>query len=246
MANHQLLDNITHKDLRVRTHYETSIEPSASYTRIFLSEFRDVQNHYPILFQKQDDAAGFDPISLFGFAPQENLFLNDNGWQAGYIPLSIQRKPFLIGFQEKQIDGALREEPVVFIDMDSPRISQASDLRATAVFLPQGGQSEYLARINSILLSVHEGHQQLPAFVAALQEHDLLELISIKVQLDDGSHHELNTLYGIHEEKLNALSAAVLKDLQSKGYLQAIYMCIASLSNLAKLISLKNTTLMLK
>ena len=63
---------------------------------------------------------------MFGFDQQENLFLSVSGWDANYIPLTIQRRPFLIGFQEQNINGVVEREPVVHIDMGYQPIMAAT------------------------------------------------------------------------------------------------------------------------
>ncbi|GAC13905.1 SapC family protein [Aliiglaciecola lipolytica] len=240
MPNHQLLDNITHKDLQVITDFLPNLGDDVSFTNIFVSEFREVQGLYPIFFNKHSQTGKFEAIALFGFAPLENLYLNQTGWQASYIPLTIRRRPFLIGFQNVQSEGVLKQEPVVFIDMDSPRVSE---FQGEKVFLEQGGQSDYLQNINSILQTIHQGHTQTDEFIDTILQHDLIEQVSIKVQLKDGSNHELNSLYTVNEEKVASLQGDVLQSLHQKGYLQMMHMMEASMSNLSALIEMKNATL---
>ena len=240
MPNHQLLDNITHKDVHVITEHSTQLSDKSSYSHVFISEFRDVQTHYPIFFQKNAQTGQFEAIALFGLAGEENLFLTDAGWQANYLPLSIQRRPFLIGFQENTEDGVVNEEPVIHIDMDSPRISYN---QGEAVFLPQGGQSPYLQQMAATLMAIHQGHQQTQSFIEALQQRDLLESVEIKVTLDDNSGHAMDFLYTINEEKVEQLPDEVIVDLQRLGYLKAIHMILASMPNMSHLIELKNRLL---
>ena len=52
MPDHQLLDNITHKDVHVITEHSPQLTDKSSYSHVFISEFRDLQAHYPIFFQK--------------------------------------------------------------------------------------------------------------------------------------------------------------------------------------------------
>ena len=81
----------------------------------FPDEFRNVQAHYPIVFRR-DAGGGFQPLALFGLHEGANLFLQGDRWDATYIPLSVQRQPFLIG-----IAGEERLMPVRFIvDPDLP------------------------------------------------------------------------------------------------------------------------------
>lgn len=62
----------------------------------------------------------------------------------------------------------------------------------------------------------------------------------MEVKLDDGQPRQLVGFYTIHEEKLAALSAEQLGALQQQGYLQAIYMALASQTQVMKLLKLKN------
>ena len=236
MANHQLLDNVTHKDLRVITDRSAWYGDDVASAGVFPLEFRRVQAEYPIAFRKNDSTGLFEALALFGFTAGENLFLGPDGWNAGYIPLSIERQPFLIGFQSTT-DG---EEPVVHIDMDSPRIS---DTEGHAVFLEHGGHSPYLEHINSVLMAIHNGYEVMKGFSAALTEFDLLEPFSLELSLNDGSKQRLAGLHTINEVTLNALGGDALEQLHAKGYLEHIYMVMASIANFTALIDRKNARL---
>jgi hypothetical protein len=240
MPNHQQLDNITHKNLRILSHHHPKFGDTSSYSRLFTSEFRHAQGDYPILFRKHSETGQFEAIALLGFAVEENLFLDNDGWHASYIPLAIQRRPFLIGFQYDQQGAQSEPKSVVHIDMDSPRISEAE---GELVFLEQGGQSPYLQHISSVLNAIQQGDVQTKQFIDTLIEHELIEGVSIKVKLNDGSNNELNSLYTINEEKLSNLSPDVVHALFQNGYLQHIYMVIASMSAMSQLIELKNKQL---
>ncbi len=80
----------------------------------------------------------------------------------------------------------------------------------------------------------------MPAFIAALLQHDLLESFVLDVELDDGSQHRLTGFYTINEERLARSTARALERLHKAGYLQAIYMAIASLSHFRDLIERRN------
>jgi hypothetical protein len=63
----------------------------------------------------------------------------------------------------------------------------------------------------------------------------LLESFVFDIQLNDGSQNRLGGFYTINEERLLDLNGAALEQLNRAGHLQAIYMAIASLSNLRAL-----------
>ncbi|MGW8391320.1 SapC family protein [Pseudoduganella sp. HUAS MS19] len=228
MARPVLLNNIDHKDLYVQTGRGAHFGDNVMSALTFPSEFRDVQSCYPIVFRRAIDG-GFEAHALFGFQEGENLFLGLHGWEAPYIPLAIERQPFLIG-----VNG---DELTVHVDLENPRVSNTNGER---VFLQHGGTSAYLERVNSTLLAIHHGMQQARGFVAALLEHQLLESFTFDIGLDDGSQYRLAGFYTINEERLSTLPGSVLERLNRAGYLHPVYMVIASMSNFRTLIDRKN------
>ena len=229
MPHHVLLNNIEHKDVRIVTRRGAAHGDDVMLAITFPAEFRDLQAHYPIVFRKTPDSTGFEPVVLFGFQERENLFLGPNGWDASYVPLAIERQPFLIGITNG--------EPMVHIDLASPRVSAAD---GEAVFLAHGGNTEFLEQINSILLGIYQGVQATAPFITALLEHALLESFVVDIELDDGSQNRLAGFYTINEDKLGALPGDAVARLHQAGYLQAIYMVLSSMSNFRALIARKN------
>jgi hypothetical protein len=228
MANGVLLNNVDHKNLRVITTRGADYGDNVMYAITFPAEFRSIQAHYPIAFRKSAEGQ-FQPIALFGFKERQNLFLGRRGWDATYLPLTIERQPFLIGIADRQM--------MIHVDLDSPRISRTA---GEALFREHGGSTEFLERVNSVLLAIHQGLESTPPFIAALLEHDLLESFVFDIQLDDGSQNRLAGFYTINEERLNGLGGSALERLSRAGHLQAVYMAIASLSNLRILIERQN------
>ncbi|HEY4079689.1 MAG TPA: SapC family protein [Burkholderiaceae bacterium] len=227
----QLLNNVTHKDLRIITRRGAQWGDNVMSAPVTPDEFRSLQAHYPIVFQK-DGQGSFHPVVLFGLEEGQNLFLDpksEQGWDADYLPLSMQRMPFSIGIAQDQQD-----ELRMMVEMASPRISTGAD--GEAVFLPHGGNSELLEHANSILHTLHEGLQATPAFVQALVANELLESFVLDVEKPDGSVGRLVGFYMIHEERLAALDAGTVTMLHQADYLQPIYMAIASLSNFTPMI----------
>jgi hypothetical protein len=236
MANTVLLNNVDHHQLRVVTSRAAEYGDNVMFALTFPAEFRDLQAHYPVVFRKTADGVGFEALALLGFEDGENLFLGAQGWDAHYLPLAIERQPFLI--------GVAGDELMVHVDLDSPRLDTGDDTSSgEAVFLPHGGSTDYLERINSTLLAIHQGLQTMPAFISALLSHELLESFVVDIELDDGSQNRLAGFYTINEERLANLGGAALESLARAGYLQPIYMAVASLSNLRALIERKNRRL---
>ncbi|MDH3552507.1 MAG: SapC family protein [Gammaproteobacteria bacterium] len=237
MPNHVLLNNVDHKDLKVITARSAEYGDNIQSAITFSWEFRSIQAHYPIFFRKGAESGEFNAVALFGFEDKENLFLSDAGWDASYIPLTVEREPFLIGFQQPAGSGSSDKAPVIHLDIDSPRIS---DSEGEAVFLAHGGISAYLERINSILNTINEGYGVHQLFIKELVERDLLESVALDIELNDGSQNRLMGFHTINEDALAGLDGSALADLNEKGFLLPIYMAIASLSNIRALIDKKN------
>lgn len=237
MTKHVLLDNVTHKELRVRTDHRKGCGYDVSVARVFPAEFHQMQAEYPLFFMKNSETGHFDTIALLGFSENENLYLTDNGWDAAHLPLTIERQPFLIGFQEQDIDGVPTDVPVVHIDLDHPSAGGGDGQR---VFLEHGGESPYLERITSILMTIHDGNEISQSFSKLLVGLELIESLVVDIELADGSRQGLAGLYTIDEEKLRGLNASALEVLHKQGHLQNIYMMFASLPNLSRLIARKN------
>ena len=226
------LDNNTHRDLRVVTTRGAAWGDDQMTSPVFVPEFRNVQAHYPIVFQQADDGPGMQPVALLGLRFGENLFLEDHGWDAAYIPLAFERGPFMIGRAGDQL--------MVHIDMDSPRIG---DGIGEPVFLPHGGLTEYLEHINSVLAAIYQGVEAMPAFIAALLRHELLESFVLDIQAADGSQNRLAGFHTIHEERLAALDGPALAELHAAGWLAAIYMVLASTAHVRDLVDRYNRRL---
>lgn len=233
MANTVLLNNIDHKDLRVITTRGADYGDSVMFAITFPAEFRSIQAHYPIVFRKTAEGQ-FQPIALFGFKERQNLFLGPSGWDATYLPLMVERQPFLIGIVDRSMAD---REMMIHVDLESPRISRTA---GEALFREHGGSTEFLERMNSVLLAIHQGLESTPPFIATLLEHQLLESFVLDIELTDGSQNRLGGFYTINEERLTSLGGSVLETLSKAGHLQAAYMAIASLGNFRDLIERQN------
>ena len=226
------LDNNTHRDLRVVTTRGAAWGDDQMTSPVFVSEFRNVQAYYPIVFQPADNGPGMQPVALLGLRFGENLFLDAHGWDAAYVPLAFERGPFMIGRAGEQL--------MIHVDMDSPRIGRGE---GEAAFLPHGATTEYLERVNTVLAAIHHGFETMPAFVAALLRHELLESFVLDIAAADGSQNRLAGFHTIHEERLARLDASAVAELHAAGHLAAIYMVLASISHMRDLVDRYNKRL---
>ena len=91
-----------------------------------------------------------------------------------------------------------------------------------------------------MLEAIHRGHEHNRGFIQTLLKYDLLESFTLEVTLNNGSKNELKGFYTIAEQKLHELSGDVFELLNKRGYLQAIFMAVASHSRLRPIVEKKN------
>ena len=240
MSKYSLLSQSEHAKLRVITERGAAYGDNLMYAMTFPLEFRNIESSYPIFFAKDGESGQFYPLALFGFQRDENLYLNGSHWDATYMPMMVERNPFLIGFQQSPDVENGEKRPVVSINVESPRVSETE---GEALFTDSGEPSEYLQKSMENLQTIHRGHEQNKAFIAVLLENDLLEGFNLDITLKDGSNNRLEGFYTINEEKLAGLQAETLGQLHEQGFLQAIYMAVASFSRVSGLIAKKNASL---
>jgi hypothetical protein len=233
MSAHAILTAEAHGTLRVRTDRGVELGDGVMCCLAMPSEFREVQNEYPILFRHNAERDGFTALAMFGFETDENLFLEDGRWDARHRPLAIEIQPFLIGGAD---DGRARQ---VHVDMASPRLAPPGG-EGVRLFDEDGRPTPYLEEIAERLGALDEGYRGSADFFAALRRYDLLEPLTLDVTLDDGSTNRLVGFHVIDEDRLRALDAAALGDLHAGGHLMPIFMALASLANLGALIARKN------
>ena len=238
MAEFVLINEQEHQDVKIITERSARYGDDVMMALTFPFEFRNVQAHYPILFQR-DGQGTLYPVALFGFEERENLFLNETGWRASYVPAMVRRAPFLIGFTESSTgsDGPTR---MMSLDMAHPRVNTE---RGEPLFEPFGGRTPFLENAANLLETLYAGTEHNAAFVAALQEHDLVESVTFEIVLNDGSRNELIGFSAIAEEKVQALRGNVLEEFSDKGYLMPLFMALASMANVQGLVELKNEKL---
>lgn len=233
MANHAILDKDAHRDLRILTDASPDLGDGVMSCFTVPLEFRLLQNEYPILFRRDLESGRFSALVLFGFEAGENLYLQSRRWDARHRPWAMAIQPMLVG-RPAEGDGPAQ----VHIDLDHPRIAGPGE--GVRLFDELGQPTPYLDRAAATLGDLDAAHRESGAFYSALERHELLEPMSLDVELNDGSKHRLVGYHVIAEDRLRALDGAALGALHGDGHLMPIFMALASLSNLGALVARKN------
>ncbi len=77
-------------------------------------------------------------------------------------------------------------------------------------------------------------------FIDTLLGLKLIEPMTISARFDDGTNHEFTGLYTVNRDQLKELADAAVLDLFRRGYLQLIYLMLASLNHVSALAKRKN------
>lgn len=236
MGNIQKLNNLEHAQLKIKQ--SPCDADRIMFVPVYTSEMRALQSNFPLMFYKSPDNGALVPVALFGFEQGENLFIDGDRWTSQYIPMLIQRGPLMIATDGQTYSG----EPsrVIAIDIDHPNVSETE---GEPLFLEFGGNTAYLDRLALMLEGIHQGHTLTPAFVEALNQHELITAITLKITLNNGQDHTLEGFYAVDDEKLQTLNEEAIADLHRQGHLTPAFMMVASQSQLKRLIELKNAKL---
>lgn len=233
-----LLDNVEHHDLRVIAGHSAALGDALNQVRVFPNEFAEVQREYPIFFRRNEQG-GFYAIALLGLDRDENLFLDDRGWNARYIPAVQQRGPFMLGFREASGNDAGDDAPapMVLIEPGHPRLSRSE---GEPLFLAHGGNAPALERHVHVLRTIHQGITVNDAVFAAFLDAGILAPIKAELRVDDDLQYDIPDLFSISGEALARLDGTVLARLNAAGYLALAFHVLASVGNIQHLITLKN------
>ncbi|WP_442680779.1 SapC family protein [Sphingomonas sp. ASY06-1R] len=233
--NRVLINNIDHADLKVAIRVGAAFGDSVNQMPIFPSEFEEVQRHFPIVFRQGEE--GMQAFALLGLDRDENLFLEGDRWTTAYVPASQRRGPFSMAVTRPQSEGEEPGEPMIHVDLDDARVGVEDGF---PLFLQHGGNAPYLDHIAGVLRIIFEGLTSAPHVYATLEEAGLLQPVTMNIQINDEKGYDLPDLFVIDQQALGDLTGERLETLHRSGLLRAATMAAASLSNVSRLIDLKN------
>ncbi len=249
MQKLEVLNNITHEHLKVSAKFAAELGDNVASTLTYVTEFLDVQKEYPILCRKNPETNEYQAIVFFGLQKNENLFLTDVdpvnqkylGWKAEYVPAVMARGPFSIGIHREIVNGSAMHNPMVHIDLSHPK-AKCED--GHELFLENGGNTPYLNHISKTLEIINDGIHLTKLMFDAFTKYQLLESVVLDIQFENQDKLKITGFETINAAKLSQLNGEALEELNRSGFLQAAYFIVASMSNIRKLIDLKNRKLL--
>jgi len=231
MSKVVLLDSQSHRKMRVQSQAGAHYGDDQRFVGVVVNEFGALAMHYPILFSKDADTGLFYCGAMLGFDAHENLFLDEHRASSMYRPLNLQRGPFLAAGAD------------LAIDLDHPRVASSGDQE---LFTATGEPSRYLQSIMGLMRELRPGLERTRVFIDTLLNLKLIEPMTIAARFDDGINHEFTGLYTINRDQMAQLADVAVLDLFRRGYLQLIYLMLASLDHVSELAQRKNRSFLLR
>lgn len=239
MVEKVVLNSVIHRDVRIAATRPTPENAALNAVSVIPREFPRLLAHYPIFFTKNLETGRFEPAALLGFQTQENLFFADGRWDAAYVPLQIQRQPFLL--VPRRTEAADGKPPTLDVAIDMSQTVRSHE--GERLFLEDGQATKFLQNMTSMLSALVTGTKEGLEFTGRLVELNLIEPVQIDIQFVNGSDTKLQGLYWIAAAALKALPAAQLAELRDREYLEWMYFQMASISQVSSLVARKNRLL---
>jgi len=233
----KILNNIDHKNLKVDARPGKQYGDFVNRAAALTTEYSDLHKQFPILIYQDEGGQELSSHVILGFDKDENLFIENDEWQTRWVPATLARGPFSIGYRPREEEGKETTETLIMVDEEDPRCGVDD---GESVFLEFGGESPYLEYIKKLLMTVEDGLHVDKILFGLLQELELLEPVSIKVTLTAEKTFSFSGYHTINRERLANLDGDGLQKLNTSGVLGLIFFMISSLDNFEKMIELKN------
>lgn len=230
-----ILTSDQHRSVAVDTRARPEYGDMVNRAMALSAEFNELHREYPLLLRKIDEEPGFVAHAILGFEKGENLFVEGDRWISTFIPATLARGPFSLGYIRAEDGSNTPADIKVMIDDQHPR------LRADGqpVFLPLGGESPYLEGIKRVLQTVDAGLRIDRVLYRELAALDLFEEVKIQISVFTELRYDFSGYYSINQEKFAALGPDPLLRLHRLGLLGPIFFLLSSLGNFKKLVNLK-------
>ena len=227
-----LVDSIRHKDLRVNNKNYNTPQNQVNMSVVMPGELSSLVHEYPVFITKSSETGQFQLSAILGLEKGENLYLQGNSWRAKHLPLDVLRRPFIVHLPE----GELSEGAKLALDMNSTSINSTD---GELLFDEQGEPTDYLKRIQQTFAQLMAGSKQTRELLKTANELNLLEPISLNIDLVEKGTMKLNSLYTFNQKAITELTGNKLKICHQNGLLQVCHLVLCSAIHLDKLIQWK-------
>jgi hypothetical protein len=226
------LSNNKHKQFRIKPNCAVEFSASQQIMRLRAVEIGKAVTNFPVFLTRNTHDGSGVLSALTSFDSSSNLYVKDTQWQATYQPTVMQTYPLFLMKSPKDENSY-----TIGIDEQSSAFSRDN---GEALFDEGGKASLYLSRVKTLLEADIKNDIHTYQFIHKLQELELLKGIDLLVHYQDASVQTLTGLNTIDEDKLHALSAEQLYELNQQGYLVPIHAMLVSIYQLNLLVRYHN------
>jgi hypothetical protein len=92
MSKAIVLNNVDHKNLKVDTQLESTLNVNRSL--VYATEIGDLHKEFPLIFHKNSETGQTQLHAILGLERDENLFVGEHGWTTRFVPALLARGPF--------------------------------------------------------------------------------------------------------------------------------------------------------
>ncbi len=197
---------------------------------VMVHEFARASAVFPIVFLEDKAQDEFRPVAMLGLESGENLFVDGTGrWVGGYVPAIIRRYPFALASAGEE------GQYTVCIDDASPVVNEEE---GEALFKEDGEPSEALENARKFLGELQQMDVLTSNVCKYLAEQNMFSPFNMRVRHNEQSRN-ISGCYVVNEERLYNVSDERFLEMRNRRYLPAIYAHLASLSQIERLLKLK-------
>jgi hypothetical protein len=230
----ETIDKEKHSKLKVKL--TGNLEQAKEYNLVSISigELSATASNFPVVLIEHPENKNLRPVAMMGLRPGENVYYGETRWDCTYIPLVLQRAPFVIGYDDREEDV---NSLTACIDTSSPLVNETE---GEPLFKEDGEASDYLVNRNQLLQAIFEGERFTEGFVNKVKELDLISPVEILIQPESGEPRKVSGMYTLNERKLKELTQEQQLELLKEDYLPACYIIMASLFQVHRLMGLRD------
>lgn len=221
-----LLDREKHRRRRVKAAPGFGFARGANSLYVTGAEFNEACKEYAVVFTRSPQNK-LVPVVMLGLRTRENLFvLEDDRWDARYVPAFVRRYPFVLA----ELPG---QSLAVCVD---EAYAGLSETEGEPLFDAQGKETPFLRNALDFLTAYQREYVRTEAFCDRLDQAGVLTEMNARADLVDGRSFTVNGLLVVDEKKLLALPDATVLQMFRAGEMHLVSMHLASLSNMKRLV----------
>ena len=226
------LSNSEHGTLRVVDNAAIAFMKQQHILTVRVKEITQAISSFPVFLVKNPHTGMWNISALTSFDIGQNLFVDNNKWNAIFTPTSMQTFPFFLMNVAGENNG--------YTIGIAPQDQAFSTTQGQSIFEPSGKPSLLLSRVKTLLEADIKNDIQSYQFAQKLESMQLIKRINLVVQYGDGTVQTLKGMNTIDETKLQQLSNDDLGALNKQGYLMPIHAMLMSIIQLNSLIQKHN------